>query len=374
MTQTLIDNNELSRVVNSAGLETASAAKLLETFQPFFNQVRAIADESTKIVVTDATQLTEMKAAREARLKIKAIRTEAEKVRKVIKQDALRTGQSIDKVAGVIATMAEVEEDRLLEIEEFAIRAEAARKSALIQFRSPIVFSLGADPNLYQLGEMPEDQWRNLEAGLKAVVQQKVEAEAQAKADAEATEQKRLEEQNRLLAENARLQLEAKQREAAAKKEREKAIAERQAADEKARLEQEHRDAAHRVKDEAARKEREAIEAKARAERDKIEAAAHKAKLEYDAKLKYEREAREKIERERKAEADAAAKKAQQETAAKKKAERAPDKQKLISLSKHIAEIEIPIMTTDAGEDCIIDIKEAIFELCTLIDTKASSI
>ena len=352
---TATQTNELARVVEEVGLEPASATRLLETFQPYFNQVMTIYEKSSKIVVTDATQLTEMKQAKAARLSLREVRVASEKTRKAFKADALKACNIIDKVAGVITTMADIEEARLLEQEQFAARAEAERKASLKIMREAELRAVGVDPTFYQW-DIPAQQFASLISGIKAEQKAKIEAAELAKAESAKAELARIEEERKVRAENERLRLEARQREAAAELERKKVAAERKALEEKA------------AKDKAD------LEAKARKSRIEAEDKARKEREAAEAVLRKEREERAAIEAKLAAERKAAADKAKAESDAKRKAERAPDKDKLRAFYKALQGLPFPEMATAEGKDAVVAIKVRIDGVLSLITLMAKEL
>lgn len=338
-------STELLTIVQDSGLSPTSAAKLLEAFQGDYNSLRGLAESSAGIVVTEVSQTDMMATARKTRLAIKDIRVSAEKRRKALKEESLRTGQSIDKVAKVITAMAEAEESRLLEQELFAERAEGKRRIEVLNARCDEVISLGVQPGLYHLGDMTGDQFQELIVGIKAqqaaaqIAQMQAEEEAAAKAEEEAL----------IRAENNRLRQEAAQKESEARHERERmeeiACAEREA--------QEHKEWAYREEQaEIARQERaKAAEA-----------------------LRVEREARERLEAEKAAIEAAEAQKRQDEEAAKLKAAQAPDRSKLLNLGNLVGELPMPTCSTEAGKQAVLEIDEKIGGLMKFIEDKADGL
>lgn len=292
---------ELSRVALENGLAPTSAAALIAAYRPHFDEAHPLIEEARGITVTDATQVTAIKAARRVRLALREVRVAAEKTRKALKEDSLRTGKAIDGMNAVLKLAIEPEENRLEECEKFAERAEAARQERLRVERSDQLVALGADARQYVgLGQMPDEQWKACLHGAKLAKEEREKA-AEAERIRVAAETA---ERDRLRVENERL-----------------------------RKEQAEKDA-------QARKEREAIEAKARAEREAAEAVARQ-----------EREAREKLEREAAAKRADEAKKAAAEAEAKRRAELAPDADKLRALAKLVRSIEMPaVCSAEAGK------------------------
>jgi len=345
-------DTQIDKILESSGLAETGRSDLLKTFGPEFVKVRSLIDASASIVVTDATQLTEMKAARTARLQIKAARVTVDKLRKETKEEALRYGQSVDKVAKMISTQCEIEEARLEEAETFAERAEAKRKDAIEVARREALSALVPDVTIYPVRDMTPEAWAQLLAGMQAANRAAEEAAAKAEADRLAAIEAKRVEDARIREENARLAREAAEREAAAKVERERAAAELKAEQDRARA------------------EREVIEAKAKAEREEAErfARAERERLEADARR--EREARDAVERKARAEREAAERARQEEAdrlqhlaevAAEEEARKAaaPDAEKLAAFVKAIMDIPLPEMATERGSKALVQVKAA---------------
>lgn len=298
-----MESKQLAVVVEQNGLSSDTANALIQTFSPMFAEATALVEQSRTINVTDATQVTEMKAARSARLKLREVRVSTEKIRKELKEDSLRKGKAIDGIANVLKLMVEPEEERLEHLEKFAERAEAARKAALKQSRETLLAPYGIDTSAMLLSDMTEDAFQSLLGSARLAHEKRVADEkAAAEARAEA-ERKRLEEEARIRAENERLRLENE--------------AARKAAD------------AERAAAESARKAAEAkAAAELKAERDRVAA--------LEAQAARERAA---------AEAKAAA-----EEKARKDAEAAPDRAKLAAFAASVRGLTVPDCTTESGK------------------------
>ena len=309
------DKATMLAIASKAGITPALCDTLAAAFVPLAEQAAALIAEAEHIVVIDATQVTEIRQSRAARLKLKGVRVEIENARRRLKEEWLRPGQAIDDLARYLRDKIEPVESRLDDQEKIAERKEAERKAAIKAEREAALAPFGIDTQFYALGDMPEGQWTNLLAGSRAAHEAKVEAARKAEADRLAAEAARRAEEALIVAENERLKLEAAAREADVKRERERVDAERRAEAEKARL------------------EREAIEAKAKAEREKAEGEARR-----------EREAREALEAKARAEKAEADRKAAAEAKALRAAERAPDKAKLAAFATAIRAVAIPAM------------------------------
>lgn len=332
------NENILATIVTQNGLTAEKAAVLIETFTPLVAEAGELCAASASITVTAADQVTEMKAARAARLKLRDVRIRAEHARKTLKEDALKTGRTIDAVNNWLLAKITPEEDRLDDCENFAERMEAERRARLHVERSNALQALGVDPSFYQLGPMPEDQWQQLLASTKAAIEAK-KAEAKRIADEQAAEAERVRAE--------REALRKQQAEIAARAEQKRKELE-------AKLQAERKERA-RIEAEAAakaEKQREENEAKLQAER------AERERAEADARrIRAEQEARERAERERIA--------AEQEEAARAAA--APDREKLRAFASQLLELPLPSCTTSAGLAAVRDIDRAVQSLATSI-------
>lgn len=290
----------LARIVQATGIELAKANLILDTLGPLASQAADIIEKSRDITVTDATQVSEMKAARKARLELRDIRVAADKARKGIKADALILTRLIDDCGNLIKGQCEAEEARLQDAEDFAARKEAERKAATKKAREAILTPFGIDLLFYDLANMPEATFTELHESTRLAAEARKAAAEKAEADRVATAKAKAEEDARIRAENARLSQEAAEKEAALKAERERVARET---------------AATAAREKAAR---DAIEAKAKAEREAAEEVARKERLAIQAKADVERQ---KAEAKAKAEREAAAKKLAAEQAARKRLE-----------------------------------------------------
>lgn len=122
-----------------ASLAPASLDRLKAIYQPLWQQAADAIEQSLSIQVTDATQVTEMKQARAARLGIAKIRQATEKARVELKADVLNMTKAIDGPARLIKEACDGHEARLEEAEKFAERAEAARKAKLAASRAELL-------------------------------------------------------------------------------------------------------------------------------------------------------------------------------------------------------------------------------------------
>jgi hypothetical protein len=332
MSEVIEAPSQLAKIVEQNGIAATNARTLVETFQPYFGRADELCAAAVSVKVTDATQVSEIKKSRELRLQIKALRVEAEKSRKTLKEDSLRMGKAIDGINNVLLLQIEPVEKHLEDQEKFAERAEAARKEQLRIARSAALAPYLPDQTAYALGEMTEPAFAQLLEGSRLAHEAKIAAEKKAEADRIAAEEARKAEEARIRAENERLRQEKEAAEAEARKERAEAEKKAKEAEEKAR------------------KEREAIEAEARKER----------------------EARERIEAENRAREEAEAKRVAAEAAQKRKAEAAPDKAKLTAFAAHVRTMDLPNVKAPEATAIVKQINTTLNELAKWIDAEAA--
>ncbi len=161
--------------------------KQLAPFSTFEDQAKAIVAEAAGIVVTDATQVTLIKRSKELRLKAKHTRCALENFRKEKVEGLVKETKAINTDANKIKDVLETLESKLLENEQFAERAEAARITALRESRELELKPVSVvDVKLLNLGMMADDQYATLLADSNAAHESRVAAAAKQKAEAEA--------------------------------------------------------------------------------------------------------------------------------------------------------------------------------------------
>lgn len=344
--------DELMVAITENAVESTTAEFIKEKFLPFFEQAQQWREKAQSLVVTDVSQVREMKMAREARLALKDIRVNADKTRKALKEDSLRYGKAVQGVYNVIEYLIVPIEKHLEEQEKFAEIQEVKRKAELKAQREmelqPFVEFV---PFGIDLGEMPESEFQKIFFAAKSAMQAKLDAEAKAEAERIAREKAEAEERERIRKENERLKAEAETREKQLAAERAKAEAERKAAEEKARKERELIEA-------KARKEREAMQAKLKAE------AEARAKAEAELKAENERKAREEAERKAKEQAEIAAR-----LEAERKAKAAPDKVKLTALMQEISNIKMPELQSEQGQKLASDVEGLLLKVVNFMQS-----
>lgn len=174
------NTNQLSLIVQNSNLEPVEAQSIIERFNTYEEIAKDWEAKAKAIVVTNASQVTEMKMAREGRLFLAQKRIDVEKTRKALKEQSLRKGQAIDAIAKFLTSLIEPTEKYLKEQEDF------------VKIQK----------------EKEEERLR-------------IEKEAQAENVRLAQEKADREERDRIKAENEKLKKEAEEREAVLSKEKE---------------------------------------------------------------------------------------------------------------------------------------------------------
>ena len=315
-----IVTSELEKTEKQAGVDPEEGIVLRGNFSSFYDEIVEWRTKAREIKSTGKPDAEDVKLARVARLGLKKVRCEVERIRVRLKEKSLCQGKAIDGIARVLRDLCEPVEEKLASVEQYAERQEAARISTLTEERVKALIAAGAEPmtiQAYNLGIMDEPTFNAVLAG-----------EKQKKADREDAVRK--------------AEAERVAREQADRIAREKA--EKDAAEARAMADKE-------------RKAREAVEAKARAEREAAEASARAEREAAEAKLAKEHEERERLERvaasnARKEEERLAAERNAEELKrrAADKAARAPDRQKMMVFAQDIRNLNLPVASTQAGK------------------------
>jgi len=282
------DTTELTVLVENSGLEKTKAMTVLSAFESYFKQAAKWESMVKTLVITDASQVREMKMAHEGRMELRDIRVAAEKTKKKLKENILVEGRFIDAIYNLIAGITTPLENELLEKEKFVERQEQARKDKLEAERLEALSPYEVDTSFFNLREMTDEAFAQLLENTRLAYQARKEAERKAEEERIAREKAEQEERARIAAENLRLKAEAEAREKAL-------LEERKAREETERKLREEAEAIRKKQEEALRLEREAAE-KARKEL--------QARLEAEAREKQIQKAREEAERKAKEEAE----------------------------------------------------------------------
>lgn len=201
---------DLTNTIGTSGVEAETALFLKEKFIRFFEQAQEWKERAQEIEVTDASQITEMKQAREARLALRAVRIEADKMRKVLKEDSLRYGKAVQSVYNMIEGVCSPLEEHLEKQEKFLEIQEQKRKDELRREREVLLQGFEQYvPYGSDLGAMTDLDFHNL---LEFVNFKRKEQEEQAKLELERQRQEAIE-QERIKAENEGLRQKAMEQE-----------------------------------------------------------------------------------------------------------------------------------------------------------------
>lgn len=311
---------EIETVINQSGLQPTKAEVLTASFSKYFANAKSIVGEVQGLEVKDEADIVGMQKAREARLKLKNIRVEAEKVRVKLKEDSRREGLAIDGVNNVLKALIIPVEEYLEVQEKFAENKQKKMIEDRYQARIERLQKVTDNVLLYNVMYMEDDSFEVLFKELEGAFNARIEAEKKAEEDRMAKAKQEQEEQERIRIENIRLKGEA------------------DAAEKKHAVEM----ADQQKKIDAERIEREKAEAVLKAEREKKE--------------KQEAEERVRIEAEEKARKEAEYARAI-----------APDKTKLMVFMDNLATLEMPAVTSKAARDIVVEVENEIMKITDLI-------
>lgn len=183
-------SNELTSAVSAISLEEQTAKLLKEKFMPFYLQAQEWAVKANGLTVTDETQVELMQQAREARLCLKKIRVECDKVREELKADSLRYAKAVQTTYNVIENLIKPIEIHLQTQEDF-VKIENAKKQELVRQERMKQLEPYTDyfPAGFDIGILEEVAFNSLLEGAKL---QKERREKEIKEEAERVEAKRL--------------------------------------------------------------------------------------------------------------------------------------------------------------------------------------
>jgi colicin import membrane protein len=314
------------------GLTDETAKQISLQFQPMLDKMVELETEYNKIVKLPMDN-SKMTLAKELRLKYVKVRTGTEAIHKAQKDFYLKGGRFVDgwKNAQVFASQGK--EEKLKEIEEYEIRAEAERVKKLEAERVALIAEYlqneGEGWHL-NLGTMPDDVFEAYLSTKKKAHEARLQAEKDAEEARIAQEAKEVEEKKKLKEENDKLKAEQAKKDAIRAKEDEDS--------EKLRKETEAK--AKAIKDEADRKE---AEAKAEIKRLKDEAEAKEAKIKADAEAKAKEE---------------------------EKLKSAPDKEKIAKYMADLIAVVAPDLSTEKGETLVATMFASLKKIETFINQK----
>ena len=308
--------NELTITKELSGLDKGKAKQIEAVFAPMVKMLKEFEAVFDEIEALEMSRETCIKAKR-LRLDISKVRTDADKARKVHKEEYLRAGNAIQGVYNILKFAVADKEEKLKNIETHYERIEEEKAKRLQVEREAELLKYDVDGGALALGDMDDVVWNNFLSGTKGNHEAVIAAEKKAEGERIAAERKEAEEREKMRIENEQLKEEA------------------------------------------------AVATKAKAEADRIAAAEKQAQ---EAKIREEREAREKLEREivdREVEAERIAKKeanrkaeaewrtrveADTRASAEKKAQLAPDKEKLYIIAADLLAKKETVVSDDAKD------------------------
>ena len=102
-----LKTTEIVTIIEANGLDAVANKEIKERFENFFLTANEWKEKAFEIVVTDVTQKDLMKQAREARLLLKGIRTDADKVRKALKEDSIKYSKEYSVLDFILYSLGE---------------------------------------------------------------------------------------------------------------------------------------------------------------------------------------------------------------------------------------------------------------------------
>jgi len=243
-------NQQLEKHLETLPQTKAEALKL--AFLPYLDQISQAETLVKAIKITDASQVEEIKLAKEYNKALAKTRIAVEKTRKELKDESLREGQTIDALAKVVTNLIAPLEKYSYEQSRFVELKEAAEREARKSERLAQIAPFGVLVNAELVADMDAETWEAYYNGLvakdKAAKEEAARAEAARvqKEQEEEAERKRVREENEAL--KAQIERERKEAEAKAKAEQEArekveaALREKEAAERKAREEAEEKE------------------------------------------------------------------------------------------------------------------------------------
>lgn len=334
------------------GIEESKATQIAEQFQPMLDKMKELEAEYNEVIQIPIDDVSAKFKASELRKKYVKVRTGTAEIHKQQKAFYLSAGRFIDGWKNAQLFASEGLEKRLQEIENHFENLEKQKIVDLNNSRLEILKEYNVDGSTMNLGTMTDNVWVSFLSGTKMEFENKKTLALKAEEERLAKEKAEAEEQARVKAENEKLKIENEAKE--------KQLAEAEA------LRKSEQEKADKI----------LAEQKRIADEKEV-----KAKIESEAKLKSEREAKEKQEtelsaqkeKERIAEEEKQAKELS-ESKARTKALNAPEKTKLIALSKTVRAIELPTVSTDEAKIIVQQVEGLIRKLCSFIDEKSETL
>lgn len=259
--------NDLIITGELKGLEKSKALQIEAVFAPMVEMLKGFESAYEKVILMEPSKDTS-KIAKRLRLDISRVRIDADKIRKIQKEEYVRGGNAVQGVYNILKFAVTDKEEKLKDIELHFERLEEEKKKTFQAERELELNKYDVDGSITDLGTMDNNVWKNFLSGTKLNYEAVKEAEKIAEDERIAKIEAERIEQERIIKENEVLK---KEREAAEKK--------------RIALEKEN----------AAKLSKERAEAENKAEIERKKVASEKAKQ--DAIIKKEREEKKKIEK-----------------------------------------------------------------------------
>ena len=203
---------QLAKIISETGIAKEQAAPLIDKFGVFYTDAIKLTVQSKAIVIKDVSQVEKMKQSREFRLKLKKIRTDADKIRSEMKEPFLRGANAVQSAYNGIEKITKEEEKRLEDQEKFIEKLEEKRLQDLVGKRTAELQSLGVDTQFYELGKMNDEAFNQLLEMSKAAFEAKKIAEKKADEERLAAEKAKIQAEQKIKEENERLRKEVEKK------------------------------------------------------------------------------------------------------------------------------------------------------------------
>jgi hypothetical protein len=174
-----IESTQLEKVVTESGLAIQEGEEIKKSYLPFLAQLAEIQSQATKINFDSPTEIDET-IARELRLKTVKIRTGSKELKDEREKGYLLRGNLEQAAYNLIEASCKITEDVFNNVEKAREIAEKKRKEQLRIDRSEKLSPYTESVVMYPLGEMSEEQFSELYAGLRTSHEMRLEAERKA--------------------------------------------------------------------------------------------------------------------------------------------------------------------------------------------------
>ena len=372
MKETEIDlvPSNLVTIITETGLEINSSTSQLikDKFEPFITEMDEWKDKAEGLVVNDITEKDKMREARVARLALRAIRVDADKVRKALKEDSNKYNKAVQSIYNFIEGRIAPLEEHLEQQERFEEVQLKKEREALKDERLKLFAQYSNDGELFNLGELSQESFDSLYGTIKQAHEVKIAAEIKAIEEAQVKAKLESEEREKQRAEIEQLKADAK-----LMKEKEQALQDlRNNRNYELRkinyihdadvaiLSNEEYVILFTEKNELFRKQQAELDAE-KAKQDAILAKYREEKLKAEAELKANQDAKDK--------ANAEAEKQQKLQEQQKNSESiASDKQKMLMFAKELTEIKFPTLKRKDSQAIIDNAKTLVEKVIKYVD------